>query len=87
MIGLPLVVTLAYAVWCDNSTLACIGGFVYPWAFPTMLFLWHYFLQGGVILYFPLEGFVFFGGIGLGFGLMGFVAAKVALKLKQESTS
>jgi hypothetical protein len=85
MIGLPLVVTLAYAFWCDNSTLAFIGGFVYPWAFPTMLFLWHYFLQGGTILYLPPEGFVFFGGIGLVFGMVGFIAAKVVLILKQAS--
>jgi len=87
MIGLPLGVTLAYAVWCDNSMLAFIGGFVYPWAFPTMLFLWHYFLQGGTILYFPPEGFVFFSGISLAFGLLGFIVAKVTLKLKQAATS
>lgn len=86
MIGLPLVVTLSYAVWCEKYLLAFIGGLVFPWAFPTMLFLWHYFLQGGVILYFPPEGVVFFSGIGLAYGLLGFIAAKVALKLKQSTT-
>ena len=87
IIGLPLGVTLAYAVWCENNILAFIGGFIYPWAFSTMLFLWHYFLQGGTILYLPPEGFVFFSGIGLAYGLIGFIAAKLALKLKQSTTS
>lgn len=87
MIGLPLVVTLAYAVWCENNTLAFVGGFIYPWAFPTMLFLWSYLLQGGVILYFPPEGFVFVSGMGLAYGFIGFIAAKLALKLKQSTTS
>lgn len=82
MIGLPLVVTLVYAFWCDNSALAFIGGFIYPWAFPNLLLLYNY-LHGGSILYLPPEGFVFFGGIGLTYGLVGLIAAKVTLKLKK----
>jgi hypothetical protein len=80
MYGLPLVVTLAYALWCDNKSLAFIGGFIYPWAFPTLLLIWNY-SYGGTILYLPPEGFAFFGGIGLAYGLIGFITSRVFLKL------
>jgi len=78
MIGVPLVITLAYAVWCDNNALAFIGGLVYPWAFPTLALLYNH-LRGGAVLYIPPEGFLFFGGIGVAFSLMGFFAAKGAM--------